>query len=54
MILKKGIENLKEFDLSLIYTIYGQLIRPTGFLSKYDKILLIQLKKELIIKLHFL
>ena len=32
--IKKGIENLKEFDLSLMYTLYDQLLRPVEFLNQ--------------------
>ena len=35
--IKKGIENLKEFDLPLMYTLYDQLLRPVEFLNQLWK-----------------
>ncbi len=43
--IKKEIEDLKEFDLSLMYAIYDQLIRPVEFLNKYERNIFNAIKK---------
>ena len=43
--IKEGLKELEEFDLSLMYTIYDQLIRPIDFLSKFEKNIFDSIKK---------